>query len=197
MLRRKPTLITVIAAATLALAGALTAISSASADRGTEVFRGTLMQLNDSGVTGTVRVIDTGGSLRVKLDARGVESMQMHMSHIHGHGPAGQATCPTMASAGPDGILSVGEGAPAYGPVWVTLANDMTESRLKFNRTFTNTDAGGPGKGAPVDDMGSLGRYAVVVHGLTAADDGDAPADTPGPGYQPLLPVACAVLTMR
>lgn len=197
---RTRTLVTRIGIGSTAVAvAALTATQAATAHGGDDDddkqdFRGTLMELNGSGVSGDVRVVDEDGELRVKVDARGVENMQMHMSHIHGHADLSQASCPDMSMAGADGILSIVEGLPAYGPVFVTIANDhVMKPRLKFDRDFTMTDASSPLAGASVDEMGDLGKFVIVVHGLTAADDGD-PANGIVPGYIPALPVACAVL---
>lgn len=186
------------AAAAVAVAAAtLTAVQAASADKdGKEDFRGDLMTLNDSGVTGQVRIVDEDGELRVKVDARGVEDMQMHMSHIHGHGAMSQASCPDMGAAGDDNILTIGEGFPAYGPVFVTVANDhVSEPRLRFDRTFTMTDATSPIGQKSVGELGSLGRYVIVVHGMTLADNPDTPAQDPG--YVASLPVACAEVALR
>lgn len=176
--------------------GGVTTLQSASADHDdSQEFRGTLKQLNDSGVSGDVRVIDEGGHLRVKVDARGVEAKQVHLAHIHGHADGSQASCPDMSMAGPDGILSIGEGLPAYGPVFVTLFSDFVNGdRLRLDRNFRNTDPGSPLAGASVREMGSLGKFVIVVHGLTAADDGE-PSNGITPGYITPLPVACAVLT--
>ena len=144
------------------------------------VSHGTLMQLNDSGVQGTVTLVERNGQIRANLRASGLEPMQVHHQHIHGFGDGTQATCPDMSLAGDDGVLSFADGLPAYGPVVVTLGHDMVDA-LQYSRTFTQTDAGNP-----VSTMGSLDQYVVVVHGLTVAG-----------AFDPTLPVACAVLTIH
>ena len=101
------------------------------------------MELNDSGIAGRVTVLEKGDHLRVNLNATGLEPGRLHMQHIHGFGAGGDATCPDMLlDANMDGVLDIGEGAPAYGPVAVTLTDmesDMTD-RLAYSLTFTHTD---------------------------------------------------------
>ncbi len=156
-------------------------LAQASAD-GTVVVKGELMELNASGVGGTVTVLDKGDHLRVNLDVDGFEPMQAHLQHIHGFGDGTQAACPDMSLAGDDGVLSFAEGLPAYGPPVITLGHDhLDDGALAYSRTFTETMAG-----AHVASLGSLDQYVVVVHGLTVGD-----------AYVPSLPVACAVLTGR
>ncbi|HET8590206.1 MAG TPA: hypothetical protein VFM01_11290 [Nakamurella sp.] len=175
-----------LAAAITAVAVATFSASAAPArtagGNGAVVSHGTLMQLNDSGVQGTVTLVEHNGQIRANLQATGLEPMQMHMQHIHGFSDGVQATCPDMSLAGADGVLSFAEGLPAYGPVQVTLGHDMVDgSTLQFSRTFAATDAG-----AAVGTLGSLDQYVIVVHGLTVAGTFDM-----------TLPVACAVLTIN
>lgn len=170
-------------AATAALALVVGQAPTAVADRGgTTVNHGSLVELNDSGVTGTVTVLDKGDHLRVNLDASGLEPMQMHMQHIHGFGDGVQATCPDMSVAGGDGVLSFADGLPFYGGVVVSLGLDQVMGdHLAYSRTFEET-----GVGADVSTMGALTQYVVVVHGLTL-----------GGSYDASLPVACAVLEVH
>lgn len=177
MRRRVAVIATACALAATGLAG------PALADgRGAVVEHGTLIELNDSGVAGTVTIVGRGDSIRVNLSASGLEAGQLHMQHIHGVGDGNQATCPDMSLAGDDGILTIGEGLPAYGPVKVTLGRDMVAgSDLGYSRTFNATDAG-----ATLDTLGELTQYVVVVHGLTVEG-----------AYVASLPVACAVLEVN
>lgn len=146
------------------------------------VDRGTLVELNHSGVRGKVTLIERAGTLRVNLDVRGLEAGKLHVHHIHGFGNGTQAHCPDMSLAGADGVLSFAEGLPVYGPVLITLGKDVTPgSRLSYSRTFTSTDAG-----APETSLGAYDQYVVVVHGITNAGT-----------FEPTEPVACAVLTQH
>jgi hypothetical protein len=169
-------------ALTAAALAVLPAAAAPTTDHAAVVSPGTLMELNDSGVQGTVTLVERNGQIRANLDASGLEPMQMHMQHIHGFGDGTQAACPDMSLAGADGVLSFAEGLPAYGPVKVTLGHDMVQAdTLEYSRTFTDTDAG-----SPVSTLGSLDQYVIVVHGLTT-----------GGVFDPTLPVACAVLTIH
>lgn len=169
-------------ALTAAALAVLPAAAAPSNDHAAVVSHGTLMELNDSGVQGTVTLIERNGQIRANLDASGLEPMQMHMQHIHGFSDGVQATCPDMSLAGADGVLSFGEGLPAYGPVKVTLGHDMVAGgTLQYSRTFATTDAGDP-----VGTLGSLDQYVIVVHGLTT-----------GGAFDATVPVACAVLTIN
>lgn len=164
------------------VAGAIFGAAQAQAQGGgTAVSQGTLVELNESGVSGNVTILDKGDHLRVNLQVNGLESPRAHLQHIHGFGDGVQASCPDMSLAGPDGVLSFADGLPAYGPPVITLGSDpVANAQLQYTRTFGSTMAG-----APVDSLGEVDQYVVVVHGLTV--DGE---------YVPSLPVACAVLTI-
>lgn len=167
-------------AAAAALTAGAVAAQPAAASNGAVVDHGTLVELNHSGVHGSVTLVEHAGQLRANLDAHGLEPGQMHVHHIHGFGNGTQASCPDMSLAGPDGVLSFADGLPAYGPVVITLGQDVTPgSQLAYSRTFTSTDAG-----APETSLGAFDQYVVVVHGMTNAGS-----------FDPTLPVACAVLT--
>ena len=123
-------------------------------------------------VTGKAVLTMDEGALTVRLDVKGVVAGQLHAQHIHGHD--GEATCPgPQADADGDGVVSVGEGVPDYGPVLVPLAPFPTPdgNRYHFEETFE-----GQGDLEPA-------RRAIVVHG--AFVDGD---------YVVSLPVACGTL---
>jgi hypothetical protein len=162
-----------------------------------QAFTATLRPLNASGVRGSVRVEVERQGLEVHLTAHGLQAGFMHMQHIHGTGPAGNAVCPPPGlDPNHDGTLDVAEGAPFYGPVVVTLGHDVTKGRtLRYERTFTTTDAG-----APVATMGDLDRYVVVVHGLDVNHDGKLTTIDPSgsrPFDEAFVPVACGVITVH
>jgi hypothetical protein len=177
-----------------AAVAALTATQAATAHGSDDEFRGNLKMLNHSGVHGKVRLNADDGTVEVKLRARGLEEMQVHMSHIHGHGDGNQATCPKMsADTNDDGVLTFAEGLPDYGPVMVGLGVDLTnDDELEYERTFTMTGATGIPPNAAITALGDLDQYVVVVHGMTLADDPDTPAVERA--YVASLPVACAVI---
>lgn len=140
-----------------------------------------LTELNDSGVTGHVNVLQKHGQVRVNLTGHGLEAGQVHAQHIHGFAGSDQeARCPTLdLDQDGDGLISFSEGLPAYGPVAITLgADEPAGDAVSYSRAFTETDAG-----EPVSELGELSDYVVIVHGRTVGGE-----------YVPSLPVACAEL---
>jgi Cu/Zn superoxide dismutase len=138
--------------------------------------------LNDSGVTGTARIILQGTQLTAIVDATGLVPGEEHMMHIHGNADGTEATCPTMdADTNGDGIVSLQEGVPFYGGVLLPLEPFQTADdagHIFYKHTFDLTDQ-------QVTDLGSLLDNTVVIHGLTVNDTYDAS-----------VPVACgAVMT--
>jgi hypothetical protein len=120
-------------------------------------------QVGPKAVTGKAVLTMEDGLLTVRLDVRGV---------VAGH--AGESTCPTpQADSDGDGLVSVGEGAPDYGPVMVPLTPFPAPegSTYHYEQTFEN--------------QGDLepARRAIVVHG--AFVDGT---------YEGSLPVACGTI---
>ena len=167
-------------AAAAATVTATVATQPADASNGAVVTRGTLVELNHSGVHGVATLVEQAGQLRANLNGHGLEPGQMHMQHIHGFGNGTQAHCPDMSLAGADGVLSFADGLPAYGPVLITLGHDVTPaSDVAYSRSFASTDAG-----APETSLGAFDQYVIVVHGMTTSGS-----------FDPSLPVACAVLT--
>ena len=80
--------------------------------------------LNDSGVYAEVELeLENGNQLKVSIKASGLEAGKPHPQHIHGFGSAPKnSTCPgAEADADGDGVISVGEGGPSYGPIMLPL----------------------------------------------------------------------------
>lgn len=155
--------------------GVLTAV--ASAHEGERHFVADLAELNGSGVSGTAHLTFDGEELEVALEATGLEADMLHPQHIHGFENPKNSTCPTIAAdRDGDGLVSVGEGAPSYGPVLRPLTPFTTApgGTIAYNQTFS---------GGELDALGQLDTLqnrAIVVHGLTV-----------GTMYDASLPVAC------
>ena len=183
-----------------------------------------LHPLNRSGVTGMANLsLDSrqpGASLEASINARGTEPNQIHAVHIHGKLDAEVAKCPTnRADTNSDGIVSVFEGAPDYGPIKVSFTDPITPFGPPANTTLF-----APFAGAPVlnnfpksDSAGKVNynmiipfdqgnQYAVqalasltpledqhiVIHGGFAPESVDTMGGDPNKTvYDPLLPVAC------
>lgn len=163
-----------------AAALALAAFAAVPAQAHTTAHSERLTELNDSGVTGHVTVLQKHGKVRVNLNAHGLEAGQVHLSHIHGFVGGKESQCPTPdADTDDNGLVSFREGLPFYGPAVITLGMDEIDGQtLTYSRTFTRTNSGDP-----VGTLGALSDYVVVVHGMSV--DGS---------YNLTLPVACAEL---
>lgn len=141
-----------------------------------DVYRVTLEELNGSGVHATATLRVTSEELIVNLNAVGFASGQVHPQHIHGFAAA-ESVCPTAAQdTDGDGIITIGEGAAAFGPVQVDLrpypTPDNPAGANHYTRAFDLADV----PFAPSD----LPQKTMVLHGLFV--DG---------AYVASLPVAC------
>jgi hypothetical protein len=192
--RRRLARIAVPVAATLALAGGLVACGDddddSVVDDATEAVtpedEGTgtggdgartieLAALNGSGVSGTATLSQTGDQLMVVIEAAGLEADQPHAQHIHQPEDGSPATCPGPDADGDgDGVVSLEEGLPSYGPVALALEpfpSADADGVVSFDETLTVGQ-----------DLG-LENDAIVLHGLTV--DGE---------YVATLPVACGTV---
>lgn len=87
------------------------------------------------------------------------------------------STCPTIAAdANGDGIVSVGEGLPFYGPVLRGLTPFTTAPGgvIDFSATYSGDDL------ANLGPLAALQNRTIVLHGLTIGDE-----------YVGSTPVAC------
>ena len=85
------------------------------------LFIANLHSVNNSGVTG--RVIfkyREGGRFLVHLDAKGLVPGKEHPQHIHFKGE-----CPPASAAGEDGLLTLPEGLPFYGEIFIPLDDQL------------------------------------------------------------------------
>lgn len=114
----------VLILASSALAGTLTTAdaSTASARGGGGNHTHTrLAGLNNSGVVGRAHVRVKHRRLKISVDASGLTKGQPHAQHIH-FGAQARHECPTSAdNTNRDFRLTTTEGAPAYGPIVVSL----------------------------------------------------------------------------
>ena len=134
-----------------------------------------LQPLNNSGVWAKAEMKLKGNKLKVEIEATGMETGKPHPQHIHGFGdPVKNSSCPGFeADVNGDGVVSVGEGGPSYGPIVLPLVPfDLVdesgkleyEVKLKVN----------------AESLGELTNRTIVMHGLTVNGS-----------YVNSLPVAC------
>jgi hypothetical protein len=165
-----------------------------------------LMELNDSGATGKVTLRLKGDELTIRVKADGLAPNLPHAQHIHGKG---NSECPTMAAAGEDGLLSVLEGVPFYGPIVtsLTVTGDTSpaagldlaimpvaddKGRIDYRRTIT----------LPADVSNDLEDYQVVQHGVDVNGNGEydfagaGPSDLAGGAvpFEATAPANCGTI---
>jgi hypothetical protein len=130
--------------ATAALGVSMLAVPALAAHEGT-TYSGTLNELNDSGATGngTIEVSEDGETMTVSVTASGLAELNDgeggqigHAMHLHGifNGDSldedpndlfAASSCPDASfDEDGDGVVSVAEGAPAYGGVQVSLTTE-------------------------------------------------------------------------
>lgn len=143
---------------------------------GVKMYTAELSMLNESGVMGTAELWLDGDQLTVTIQASGIEPDMLHPQHIHGFtANNANATCPPMsADSNGDGLITLEEGLPFYGPVLLPLmpfpmAEDGT---IDYTETFTVEG-----------DVLPIQQNAIVLHGGTV--DGL---------YVATLPVACGAI---
>ncbi|HET7035484.1 MAG TPA: hypothetical protein VFI42_07375 [Thermomicrobiaceae bacterium] len=143
-----------------------------------QVYLVHLEQLNNSGVMGGALLLRRGDQLTVILVAHGLEANMVHPQHIHGFTDTPQdSVCPPPEAAGTDGILTLAEGLPYYGPVVVPLQN--------MNGDFPTANPGGVVVFIHTFDLSTLSitdltQFTIVLHGMTVNN-----------AYDASLPVAC------
>jgi hypothetical protein len=197
---------------TLAATGALLALPFAASAQTPTTFTANLTQANDSGASGTATITVDGTEATISIDGNGFFEGFPHAIHIHGE-PGGDNVCGPLnpADAGfdeadedGDGILSVAEGAPAYGGVQVSLTTEgdtsadsalavdrfPTSGSLDYQRTFELPQE-------VADDLSSL---HVVVHATDLngsgeiGDQGTPSSLDPELDIEATAPAACGQL---
>ena len=144
--------------------------------------------LNGVNGSGTAMVQVSGTTLTVTMAASGLLADNPHAAHIH-FGADARHECPVAADdAEDDGTLNTTDGAPAYGPIVVSLTKtggtDPVNDALAVDR-FDTAPGGelsyqrGSIKVAPkVASAISDGLSVVVIHGVDHNDNGKYDGDT-------------------
>ena len=164
-------------AVTLLALGAGPALASGSS------VNANLMPIPGSGVrgSGTAMVAVSGTTITVTMAATGLLPNQPHAAHIH-FGADARHECPVIGDdTNKDGHLTTSEGAPAYGPVVVSLTktgDTSPASTLAIDR-FDTAQGGtlsyerGSIKVSPaVATAITAGKAVVVIHGVDYNKDG-------------------------
>lgn len=170
-----------------------------------------------SNVTGTASLMLAGRMLTVDLKASGLTPNEPHAMHIHGLLDRVNE-CPTATAdlntgdpvdpntpridGTPDGLISLTEGDPFYGPIDVSLTTTgATDPGAGLNlEQFAPADAAGKISyhrtiEVPKDVAKSLSNLHIVLHGA------DLPADDNASSlsslFEATLPVACGTISRK
>lgn len=164
-----------------------------------------------SEVTGQASLSLNGVNLVVDLDASGLTPGEPHAMHIHGQTQAANE-CPdisadtgdadfadpgnTMPAGDPDGLISLGEGAPDYGPITVSFTTEgdtSPDSGLDLERMVVADENGDIAYHRSIrvsqDVAKNLSNLHIVVHGADLPFDDDS--SSLSSLFEATLPVAC------
>jgi len=132
--------------------------------------------------SGTAMVEVDGREITVTMAASGLLADQPHAAHIH-FGADARHECPTLGDdENDDGRLNTTEGAPAYGPVVVSLTktgDTSPDSTLAVDRFDTaeggeiSYERGSIEVEAEVAEAIADGEAVVVIHGVDHNHDGE------------------------
>lgn len=195
----------------LAVAVASVLTASALATNNTSRFEATLAPVphnpvadHGSNVTGSASLKVTGTDVHVNIHLRGLTPNLPHAMHIHGILGDPNVCPPASADTSGDGLISLEEGAPFYGPIDTsfTTSGDTSpasglalerfpvaddEGNLNYNRTFT----------IPQSVLDSLGSLHIVVHGLALDGNSTGPVGGYDTLFEAVLPVACGAISSK
>lgn len=206
-------------AATAAFAGTFAFTSATAADTSPSSAavagvqaKGELNPLNNSGVTGSAQVSVRGKRIHVEVNARGLAKKLPHAQHIH-FGAQARHECPTVADdTNGDIRLTTLEGAPAYGPVRVSLTTkgDTSDASVLAVDRFPTADRGKVDYDRSTTTSKAVangirnGKAIVVIHGVDYNHNGEYDFDSAGiSDLNPDLPAeatdpaTCGVLNVK
>ncbi|CAA9376648.1 MAG: hypothetical protein AVDCRST_MAG60-556 [uncultured Nocardioides sp.] len=200
----------VLIATTAVAATMATSPASAKVARDATETKGRLTALNNSGIAGSAEAVVNGRRLIFDIDARKVLKGMPHAQHIH-FGAQARHECPTAArdDENNDHRLTTTDGAPAYGPVRISLTtkgDSSAKSVLAVDR-FPTPERSTITYNRQIRTSKALarairrGQAVYVLHGLDYNGNGKYDFDGAGASdLDPSLPAeatdpaACSVL---
>lgn len=170
-----------------------------------------------SDVSGQASLALAGRNLTVDLTATGLTPNEPHAMHIHGV-LDGTNECPPASAdvntgdpidsvtpqieGTPDGLISLAEGLPFYGPIDVsfTQSGDTSAASGLALERFASADASGTltyhrSFRIPINVAKNLSNLHIVVHGTDLPADADDSSLTSL--FEATLPVACGEINLR
>ena len=190
--------VSVVALAVVVAAAAFATVGTKHYAAGLAPIRHSPQADGHSSVTGTATLDVTGTQAHVVLHLRGLSPNLPHAMHIHGL-LAAKNECPTpSADTNGDGLISLEEGAPFYGPIdtsFTTTGDTSAASGLALER-FPVSDANGEINydrtfEIPQNVIDRLGSLHIVVHGLALDGNSEGPVGGYDTLFEAVLPVAC------
>jgi hypothetical protein len=157
-----------------------------------------LTGLNGSGASGTATVVvdRANEQIHVKVQASGLAPGVEHLQHLHGVIDR-ENTCPTPdADTDGDGLVTVAEGASAYGPILIWLNGDDgrfptadADGDIDFKNSYALSDR----------SLEIVDQWVVVQHGIdldgSGAYDGEARSSiNPSLPLEATIPATCGAL---
>ncbi|GAA4708933.1 CHRD domain-containing protein [Promicromonospora umidemergens] len=164
-----------------------------------------LMQLNDSGASGTAWAMVDGNQVEISLETEGLLDGAPHAQHIH---IGGQNVCPAndQEGSGFEGALQTSDGADEYGAIAVSLTKEPGMTGAEHGLDVDNFPAEGSYSYSRTIEVSEEvaqqiadGDGVVVVHGVdhdgSGTYDGDTKSDLdPELPSEATDPAACGEL---
>jgi hypothetical protein len=182
-------------AASAALAGSFAVTSANAADSSATSAaasmhrtKADLNPLNNSGASGKAKVFVQGQRVNVKYTARGLAKNLPHAAHIH-FGAQARHECPDVFDdTNGDFRLETLEGAPAYGPVRISLttSGDTSAASILAVDRFPTAPKGGIDYSRMTTTSKAVaagirhGKAIVVIHGVDYNHNGTYDFDSAG-----------------
>ena len=215
-MKKRIKVLVAVPAAVLLSAGAAAAVSAGTFGAALAPVPHSSTADGGSNVTGNAVLRLTGRTLDINLRASGLTPNEPHAMHIHGLTDS-KNECPgidadvntgdpidpdTFVAGQPDGLISLGEGAPDYGPIDVsfTVTGDTSPSSGLSLERFASADANGNlsyhrSVAVPKEVAKNLANLHIVIHGADLPSDPDH--SSLSSLFEATLPVACGEISKR